>query len=646
MNEVLMNRIKLTFNDTSSLKVYRLSFQMDNYDDRERRTKFFNLIKKLYVSIESEYFVSKVLNRATFTFLLKDEILNKSTLTKYLERNILEEILSMCNNYFLSEIDLNSDDIPNLLLLGMSIKPNINNKYSNFFNDSSELLSYVKMKNNMCICLGFSIKDNILSAKVKTFTREKNNPVYAFEKGYMLPLKGQSFQNKEGYVLKTKNKDRKNKLAFLNPSNYTSFMECKMYRMWELIEDFNQYYKGVCEIHFQSYPMETRTFFSVKNATIINKIKDKLVDEKFNIIDGCREAKLVESICEWLRLYGVKNIIQSNELLKDFLNLRIIHDKKTYLKNNQEDQHITTSKYILNHITVEKSFKNKENLINNSMYVILSELLIKKDILNRKLSLYNKLDFFHNYMFVIGISKGKGIFLKIDDNDLLFDEIENAMITSKKEYLVEINSKTLIPIEETEERPIIRLNKIKDAYRNFRSKISITVFDSYLKQATSYYPNSTIINWIQNLIDGDTEIILSNIYGQIIKKINNINSLDERIRLKKELTAINKCINKISGKKVFVKNPYWRTLSDNASLIGFHYNFSEEGLYYYSGVKSSLSNVIPNGFIVRRIQKKFSFEEVEDFFKMLDVDNIRYNQNTLVPFPFKYLREYIKIKMF
>lgn len=178
MKEILTNRIKLTFNDASHFKVYKLSFQIDNYDDRERRTKFFKLIKELYISIENDFFVSKILNKATFIFLVQNITLNKTSLNEHLNEKILKELLNLCSNQYFSELDLSSDEIPNLLLLGMSLRANINNKYSNFFSDSTELLRYVKMKNKMCICLGLSIKDNILSVKVRSFTKERNNPAY------------------------------------------------------------------------------------------------------------------------------------------------------------------------------------------------------------------------------------------------------------------------------------------------------------------------------------------------------------------------------------------------------------------------------------------------------------------------------------
>lgn len=254
------------------------------------------------------------------------------------------------------------------------------------------------------------------------------------------------------------------------------------------------------------------------------------------------------------------------------------------------------------------------------------------------------MDFFHNYMFILGVSKGKGVSLQIKNKDLIFDEIENTMISLEQEYLFEINSKTLIPIEETDERPIIRLNEIQDAFRSFRAKKPISVFMPYLEQAKLHYPNSIILKWIEDLADGETEVIFSDFYDEVDEMINNIVLSDERERLRKELTAINKYISKISDRNVFIKNPFWRTLSDNASLIGFHYNFSDTGLCYYSGVKKSLSNIVPNGFVVRKIKKIFNSEDLDGFFQTLDVDNIRYNQNTLVPFPFKYLREYIEIK--
>ena len=57
MKEILTNRIKLTFNNMSNFKVYKLSFQIDDYNDYEKRTKFFRLIKELYISIENDLFL-------------------------------------------------------------------------------------------------------------------------------------------------------------------------------------------------------------------------------------------------------------------------------------------------------------------------------------------------------------------------------------------------------------------------------------------------------------------------------------------------------------------------------------------------------------------------------------------------------------
>ncbi len=37
MKEILTNRIKLTFNNMSNFKVYKLSFQIDDYNDYEKK---------------------------------------------------------------------------------------------------------------------------------------------------------------------------------------------------------------------------------------------------------------------------------------------------------------------------------------------------------------------------------------------------------------------------------------------------------------------------------------------------------------------------------------------------------------------------------------------------------------------------------
>lgn len=70
----------------------------------------------------------------------------------------------------------------------------------------------------------------------------------------------------------------------------------------------------------------------------------------------------------------------------------------------------------------------------------------------------------------------------------------------------------------------------------------------------------------------------------------------------------------------------------------------EEGeeVYYYAGEKSLRRSGVSRACIIRKIisEKKMEFK---DLLPLLSVEFVRNGQYTVVPFPFKYLREYIKI---
>lgn len=70
----------------------------------------------------------------------------------------------------------------------------------------------------------------------------------------------------------------------------------------------------------------------------------------------------------------------------------------------------------------------------------------------------------------------------------------------------------------------------------------------------------------------------------------------------------------------------------------------EEGeeVYYYAGEKSLRRSGVSRACIIRKIisEKKMEFK---DLLPLLSVEFVRNGQYTVVPFPFKYLREYIRI---
>lgn len=74
---------------------------------------------------------------------------------------------------------------------------------------------------------------------------------------------------------------------------------------------------------------------------------------------------------------------------------------------------------------------------------------------------------------------------------------------------------------------------------------------------------------------------------------------------------------------------------------GFSYEDGEE-IYYYAGEKSIRKDKISRACIIRKIKSENEME-FKDLLPLLSVEFVRNGQYTVIPFPFKYLREYVKI---
>lgn len=82
-------------------------------------------------------------------------------------------------------------------------------------------------------------------------------------------------------------------------------------------------------------------------------------------------------------------------------------------------------------------------------------------------------------------------------------------------------------------------------------------------------------------------------------------------------------------------------------FVGLKYYMQDAGLHYFVGTKSEkdIQTSFPRRCVIRRLDSTsgdIPAELVQEFFRCLTVDFIRENQYTVLPFQFKYLREYVK----
>lgn len=70
---------------------------------------------------------------------------------------------------------------------------------------------------------------------------------------------------------------------------------------------------------------------------------------------------------------------------------------------------------------------------------------------------------------------------------------------------------------------------------------------------------------------------------------------------------------------------------------------SEDSIVYYVGAKSKRISY-PNACCMRKVVSFGDEIEYEELLPLMAVEFVRNNQYTVLPFPYKYLREYIKQK--
>lgn len=231
----------------------------------------------------------------------------------------------------------------------------------------------------------------------------------------------------------------------------------------------------------------------------------------------------------------------------------------SYYEYKENDPHISNDNLIVQHVTVEDFEVSKCSIKN-----VLSEILIKQDICNRKLTLY---DWTYNDMTFTYKEGDVYYFLKIDkEGNLIFD---------KKKEILEINE--------------------------------------YSQMIDKFIENEKV----EGIVFYDGEL-------STIKKTPLI-TFPEMYKLHENLKSGNRSIrNKKYSEEIF---------SGILDIRKFKFEGKE---YYFSGIASSgIQKSMARAINVREIEGNL------DILPLMSVDFVRNGQTTVIPFPFKYLKEYI-----
>lgn len=394
-------------------------------------------------------------------------------------------------------------------------------------------------------------------------------------------------------------------------------------------------------------------------------IRNLYNDLGVHLIDRVNDSsskKMIDLIVSKLKDRGIDNIHYDKG--KQF-NIALIHNQK-YCKNNKiPDQHVSDLNF--QHTTYETCIArdNTVDISDNIMDRILMELLIKRDIANRSISIYhwnwdkpveyvtresercgNKK--ITKYFLLSVFPDGSMDYYKIeDDTSELYQRYESVftnykssvfepeLLISTQDYQALISDSKMMVLPDLKELDF-RFNAYRKDKEISKSKLT-RLLKSFVETNEEY--REEIERILKNLNKNTYQ------YQEVVRKASKAGN-PPLINLATSLGR--KFVKHCRDTSRVVFNPCLK--SDVVKVFQHIYTLKDEEdskkLYYYVGKKEPMKFTLVNACHIRRITvlegaldddfKKFIFDQ-------LSVNFIRNNDYTVVPFLRKYIEEFKKL---
>lgn len=474
-------------------------------------------------------------------------------------------------------------------------------------------------------------------------------------------------------------------------TDYTHFCKSKMGVMEQFLKDVKENLSKYISIEFME--REDAREFDISNwekAGISDSEYGELLKKKgVVIVDeiGTEKSKeIVNSLSvELLEHYGVEATI--GDLTLESYNIRIIHNEEYYIENELPDPHNNIKGYIVQHMTEEAEHFTKSKGSSPAVRKIVQELIIKGDVKEKFISIYDwkRLDSGKSWTFILrerrkteyGDNTGHVNFANIEvknyfdyyrlqidcdgkmnfdsfcdaDNEVseewekiccAYDLIESKQfrVKNKIDGLFYSDIDNIHAIIETREKTLPNITALMDMVRETDEKqkvqkcVLVQAMDDFELEYQDYHENIKL--WKEKLLEKE-EIITKKEVKKVLNMKTNVASL------------FNRFLHEKFGIWIFGE---WRKEEFDAiyqigNLLNIKYEYNDNDyddghtFVYYVGAKSKRTSY-PNACCMRKVVSLGDKIEYEELLPLMVVEFVRNNQYTVLPFPYKYLREYIK----
>lgn len=442
-------------------------------------------------------------------------------------------------------------------------------------------------------CLEFSITNDMrLAIFVRTFTSEllKNQIVFSRRK----------FEQYPKYVLESNNtlrrklngdtatcfimrqtKSDKTEIPFMDIQNLERFDSSKMGVVANIVSRFNKKYYGMCNLQFEAINDYITAICSkalIKENSLA--VQTALQYRKIKIIDYIGDD-YSKTFCE-----EIQEKLKEKYGVKATIGKRISKDSlnfcilhnAVYYSDNNDPYLKEYTDVAVQHITLEDFMGNA----NAAITTIIHEILIKQDIVDKQFSLFdwNKTTFKADITF--------GMCTRINDVERYF------FMTIKPDGSFAFEEK----------------------------KLDLFKMDDYTDCVNIFLDNSDVAG-IVKYSNGDINIIRDTSWFTI-PEIEIIRS---------ELSKGNTYLRgKEKRKELF------------SSIVDVKLFEKDDNKYYFSGIiGEGMRTNVNSAANIRKIEGyQNSKVRFDDMLQLMSVTFVRNGQLTVLPFPFKYLREYIR----
>lgn len=453
-------------------------------------------------------------------------------------------------------------------------------------------LKYSKGEISQIHALEINVKEDLLLlSSVRTFSSEKLKSKIEFKKrkfeeypkyvfGASRTLRRRLKDDNEVAYIMRQVRGVKKEIPFLLIQNLEKYESSKIGMIDRIISLSNKQYSQFLNLSFKEYLEVARVDYKTENKNENKDIITSLLSNvKINVID-CIGDTYSQTACENLKELFLLNynhkIHFSTKLCKSALNIRLIHNKEYYL---DDDQYLSNTKgYVVQHITLE-DFNTSALFAVNS---IITELLIKDDLKNGKISLYNweKLAFNKTWLFAYS------------------EKVEEG----NRYFIMSIKPDGSFSIKEQE--------------------LDLFSYNEYTMFVELFEDRATTARCIVS--DGEN---ISIVLDTDLFTLPNYEDIKERL-----VIGDNYLRNEIAREELL------------SACLDVKFFRVEDKEYFFVGIiGNGMQPTIQCAANVRAVEIYKGNLNFQELLPLMSVTFVRNGQLTILPFPIKYIREYINI---